>query len=86
MTAQGLSPALAGALAEVVPVGDAIALAGVAALIVATAFQLRVAAVMGWPPRGGRTGRPVDGPRATLRGEHVVRPADVRSDASRMCD
>ncbi|TCO48923.1 MFS transporter [Actinocrispum wychmicini] len=39
MTAQGISPALAGALAGVVPIGGVIALAGVATLAAAVAFR-----------------------------------------------
>jgi predicted MFS family arabinose efflux permease len=57
MTAQGVTPPLAGALANVVPVGDVIALAGTATLAVAVAFRLRAATVMGWPPENGARGR-----------------------------
>jgi Spy/CpxP family protein refolding chaperone len=48
---------LAGALANVVPVGDVIALAGTATLAVAVAFRLRAATVMGWPPENGARGQ-----------------------------
>jgi MFS family permease len=57
MTAQGVSPVLAGALAGVVPVEDVIALAGAATAAVALAFHFRAAAVMGWAPRSSATDR-----------------------------
>jgi predicted MFS family arabinose efflux permease len=50
MTAQGISPAVAGALAGVVPVADVIALCGAVCVVWVGRFRLRAAEVMG-PPR-----------------------------------
>ena len=47
MTAQGVSPALAGALAGVLPVGNVIALCGAVSVLTAVVFRLRVDEVMG---------------------------------------